>query len=74
MHAYLLGVAFVICRFKNQQFSVEAEFDGDFWIVGVYEVEGADKWLRFEYKLNAPKDEREACERAWEIFKARYLK
>tara|TARA_B100001013_G_C24464709_1_gene384961 strand:+ start:258 stop:452 length:195 start_codon:yes stop_codon:yes gene_type:complete len=64
----------MIHRVRNQQFCVEAEFDGDFWIVGVYEVEGADKRLRFEYKLNAPKDEREACRRAWELFEARYIK
>ena len=64
----------MIYQFKSQPFSVEAAFDGDFWIVGVYEVTNADKRLRFEYKLNAPKEEKEACRRAWELFEARYLK
>lgn len=64
----------MIREFKSRPFSVEAVFDGDFWIVGVYEVTNAGKRLRFEYKLNAPRGEKEACRRAWELFEARHLK
>jgi hypothetical protein len=58
----------------SRAFSVEAAFDGDFWYVGIYELRDGEKRLRFEYKLNTPGDEAGACERAWEIFKSRYLK
>ncbi len=61
-------------QYDSREFSVEAAFDGDFWHVGVYEVTDGDKRLRFEYKLNTPRNEAAACERAWEIFEARYLK
>ncbi|MDA0745141.1 MAG: hypothetical protein O2954_01390 [bacterium] len=57
----------------GRTFSLMAEHDGDFWFVGVYETIAGETRLRFEYKLNTPRDEAAACARAWEIFKARQL-
>ncbi len=60
---------------STRRFSIEPEHDGDFWVVQIYELkgEGSEKVLRFEYKLNHPKDEAGACDRAWELFQTRHL-
>ena len=58
----------------SQAFSVEAEYDGDFWFVKVSTHDDGDKRLRFTYKINHPKDEEAACARGWELFKQRHLK
>ena len=57
-----------------QAFSVEAEYDGDFWFVKVFSHDQAGKRPRYTYKINHPKDEDAACERGWELFKQRHLR
>ena len=57
-----------------QAFSVEAEYDGDFWFVKIFAHEPGNKRHRFTYKINHPKSEEAACERGWELFKQRHLK
>ena len=56
----------------SQAFSVEAEYDGDFWFVKVYVHENGNARHRFAYKINHPKDEESACQRGWELFKHRH--
>ncbi len=57
----------------SKEFSVEAEYDGDFWFVKVFAHEQGDKRHRFTYKINYPKDEDAACQRRWELFEQRHL-
>lgn len=57
----------------GRRFYIEPEYDGDFWHVQIYQLkEGSlEKDLEYEYKLNQPKDETEACNRAWKLFQTR---
>ncbi|MDE2888810.1 MAG: hypothetical protein OXR72_11390 [Gemmatimonadota bacterium] len=57
----------------DREFRLVARHDGDFWLVEVFEIVDGTQRLRFEYKLNAPRDETAALERAWELFSARNL-
>ena len=63
----------MVIRRKEREFILNARYDGDFWLVDVFEVVKGKRRLRFEYKLNEPKDETTACQRAWELFSARQL-
>ena len=60
-------------RRDDREFRLIARHDGDFWLVEVFEIVDGEQRLRFEYKLNAPRDETTARERAWELFSARNL-
>ena len=43
----------MVIRHENREFILNARYDGDFWIVEVFEIaEGTQRRLRFEYKLN----------------------
>ena len=64
----------MVFRHENREFILNARYDGDFWIVGVFENVDGQRRLRFEYKLNTPADEAAARLRAWELFSARNLK
>ena len=63
----------MVFRHENREFILNARYDGDFWIVGVFECVDGKRRLRFEYKLNTPSDESAACDRAWQLFSARKL-
>lgn len=63
----------MLIRHENREFRLVARHDGDFWLVEVFEIVDGTQRLRFEYKLNAPRDEAAARERAWELFSARNL-
>ena len=63
----------MMIRHENREFRLIARHDGDFWLVEIYEVVDGEHRLRFEYKLNTPRDEATARERAWELFSARNL-
>ena len=63
----------MVIRHDNREFRLIAGHDGDFWLVEVFEVVDGTQRLRFEYKLNTPRDEASAFERAWELFSARNL-
>jgi hypothetical protein len=58
----------------SKAFSVEAEYDGDFWFVKICAHEDGNVRHRFTYKINHPKNEEAACQRGWELFKQRHLK
>lgn len=60
-------------RRDDREFRLIARHDGDFWLVEVFEIVDGEQRLRFEYKLNTPRDEATARERAWELFSARNL-
>ncbi len=60
-------------RRDDREFRLIARHDGDFWLVEVFEIVDGTERLRFEYKLNAPRDEAAAHKRAWELFSARNL-
>jgi len=60
-------------RHENREFRLVARHDGDFWLVEVFEIVDGTQRLRFEYKLNAPRNEATARERAWELFSSRNL-
>ena len=57
----------------SKAYSVEAEYDGDFWFVKIYEHDQGDRKPRFTYKINHPKTEEAACQRGWELFSQRHL-
>ena len=63
----------MLIRHENREFRLISRHDGDFWLVEVFEIVDGTQRLRFEYKLNAPRDETTARERAWELFSARNL-
>ncbi len=63
----------MIIRHEKREFILNARYDGDFWLVDVFEVMAGKRRLRFEYKLNEPKNEAAARERAWALFSARQL-
>ena len=63
----------MLIRHDDREFRLIARHDGDFWLVEVYEVVDGEQRLRFGYKLNTPRDEATARERAWELFSARNL-
>lgn len=60
-------------RHDDREFRLIARHDGDFWLVEVFEIVDGTERLRFEYKLNTPRDETTARERAWELFATRNL-
>ena len=63
----------MVIRHNEREFILNARHDGDFWLVDVFEVVNGKRRLRFEYKLNEPKNEAAARERAWALFSARQL-
>ncbi len=56
-----------------RNFEVEAEHDGDFWFVSIYEIEDNRRRQLYVYKINHPRDEAGARERGWEIYRQRHL-
>ncbi|MCY3767505.1 MAG: hypothetical protein OXH06_18975 [Gemmatimonadetes bacterium] len=60
-------------RHDDREFRLIARHDGDFWLVEVFEIVDGEQRLRYEYKLNTPRDEATARERAWELFATRNL-
>ena len=46
----------MVIHHKNREFILNARHDGDFWLVEVFEIAAGKQRLRFEYKLNTPRD------------------
>ena len=63
----------MMIRHENREFRLIARHDGDFWLVEVFEIVDGEQRLRFECKLNTPRDETAALERAWGLFSSRNL-
>lgn len=63
----------MVFHHDDREFRLVARHDGDFWLVEVIEIVDGTQRLRFEYKLNAPRDETAALERAWALFSSRNL-